>query len=198
MSNSIDLKQLWNKQTATMPNENEIISKAKKLKRNIYLKLILLIVVFVFTLGFIIYTWLASELIYFTTKIGFSFVVAAIILFITNAVKTIYVSVNTAVVSDSNSFLDHLLKVKKQQEYNQTKLMTKYFIFLTAGLALYMIETTSKMSGFNKIVSITVTFAWIAFNWLYVRPKSIQKEKSKMNDAIKKLQAINKDLTSAE
>ena len=44
------------------------------------------------------------------------------------------------------------------------------------------------------ILTYTVTLAWIAFNWFYLRPKTIKKQQGKLDELINKFEEINNQL----
>jgi hypothetical protein len=73
-------------------------------------------------------------------------------------------------------------------------MLTFYFIFLSIGIFLYMIEYAGRGSLLFKIVAYGITFAWMAFNWLYVRVKTAKKQQDAVNEIIGKLEEVNKQL----
>jgi hypothetical protein len=46
----------------------------------------------------------------------------------------------------------------------------------------------------SGMLAYVVTFAWIAFNWFYLRPKTIKKQQGKLNELINKFEEINNQL----
>ena len=95
---------------------------------------------------------------------------------------------------DNSSYLQQLLKLKRRQEFMQKTVLSVYFILLTAGLLLYMVEPSSKMSMGSAIAAYSLTIGWIAFGWFYLRPKRIKKQQQEVNDIINKLDTINKQM----
>ncbi len=196
MKTDIDLKTLWRQQDAVMPDEKEIVAKAASLKKRVRNKLIFSVVILLLTAVFILIVLFTSNLQMRSTKLGITLVIAGILMMVTNSTKIIF-SLQTPDSSTNNGYyLQQLLKLKQQQEFTQTKLMVAYFIFLSAGLALYMYEPTLKMSNTGKIIAYAVTFTWIAFNWFYLMPRSIRKQKAKINLVIEKLQSLTHDIAS--
>ena len=57
-----------------------------------------------------------------------------------------------------------------------------------------MYEYASRMEVLGAVLSYSITLAWIAFNWFYIRPKTIKKQESKLDELISKFESINKQL----
>jgi hypothetical protein len=53
-----------------------------------------------------------------------------------------------------------------------------------------MYEYTALMSPTAAILSYLLTFIWIAFNWFYIRPKTIRKQESQLNEMIERFEKI--------
>jgi hypothetical protein len=69
-----------------------------------------------------------------------------------------------------------------------------YFILLSIGIGLYMYEYTSRMKPIWGIVTYGITFIWILFNWFYLRPKQINKQKAKLDTIISKFEMVSNQL----
>lgn len=198
MNNNIDLKNLWIRQETTMPNEKEIFAKANKIKNEIRKESILLVLALLLTITIILLVWFNANLQMLTSKIGTTLIIVAIVLAILNATKFLISPINKHITADNKMYLAQFLKLKQQQHFTQTILMNVYFILLSIGLALYMYEPTLRMSTTSMALAYGITFAWIAFNWLYLRPKTAKKQQAKLNAIIEKLQNLNNNLTTPE
>ncbi len=195
MSNSIDLRELWKLQaSAEVPAEKEIFIKTAQLKKRIRNKSIAGILALLATIAGILFVWFTSDLQMLSTKIGVTLIIIAILLTIINSAKIIFSISTSNLEIDNSQYLNQLLKLKKQQEFAQTTIMTVYYILLAVGLGLYMYEPSSRMTAAGMAVTYGVTFAWIAFSWFYLLPKTIKKQQAKMNDVIEKLKLISKQL----
>jgi hypothetical protein len=80
----------------------------------------------------------------------------------------------------------------------QTKMLGFYFITLSLGICLYMYEYISRMTNVGAFFSYLITLTWIGFNWFYLRPKTIKKQQTKLNELISKFETLNKQLDSRE
>ena len=70
MSDSIDLKDLWNKQTAIPPNPEHLVGEIKKLKQNNLRKLVFTNMLLIAISVFITLIWIYYQPQWPTTKIG--------------------------------------------------------------------------------------------------------------------------------
>lgn len=80
--------------------------------------------------------------------------------------------------------------VKNRESFMQTKVLNLYFILLSAGIGLYMYEYAWKRSLIFGVVAYSVVLLWVGFNWFFLRPRIIKKNKRKTEDLIKQIEAI--------
>jgi len=190
--NENDLKDLWQSQSAmAVPDWKEIQSHSAKLKaktrRNLILSSILLTLTMVFIC--LIVWYFKPEM--RTTKIGALLVIVAIVMNLIVTGKLLPLLKKQDASEDMNAHLKQLLEIKKEQHFLQTKIIALYFILLSIGIFLYMIEYTLKMSTIGGIITYAVTSVWIALNWFYIRPLTIKKQQFKINTVIENLEKIN-------
>ena len=199
MNTNINLKELWERQVTTLPDEKEIFAKAEKLKANIRNKSIGMIFILLATIVIIIFVWAIANLQMVTSRVGITMVIIAISLEVVNFIKTSLLLLKDKIITtNTKTYLKHMLQLKRQQEFAQTKLLATYFVLLSVGITLYLYEPTTYMEITGKIFTYVLTFGWIVFVWFYLRPKTIKKQKTKINSIIEKLNSINKDLTTEE
>ena len=87
--------------------------------------------------------------------------------------------------------VNHLLQIKQKQERLNTTMTTIYFILLTAGLSLYLIEYAGRGGVVFRITTYGLTLGWMIFNWVYIHPRMIKKQRNGWGAVIKKLEEIN-------
>ena len=75
-------------------------------------------------------------------------------------------------------------------------MLTAYFILLTIGVTLYFIEYASRGSLLFQVLAYGITFAWIIFNWVYIRTRTIKKQQRAINDIIERLEEVNRQFES--
>jgi uncharacterized membrane protein len=194
MSNNIDFKELWNRGKSSAPDVNEIFAKADQLNRKTRSKIWRANITLSLTVLFMIFIWWYYQPQLITTKIGLTLVIIAIIVFLATTNQMIPLLVKTNVETDSQHFLEQMIRIKQKQEFLNKTMLTGYFIFLSLGIFLYMIEYAGRGSLTFQLLAYGITFAWMAFNWFYIRPKTIKKQQSAVNDIINRLEGVNKQL----
>jgi len=187
----INFNELWQSQKVGPSIDAEsIISKAKHLQRKTSIKILLNNLLLFATIVFIIGILLHYNPQMITTKIGSLLVIFAIVMQIVASSSLIPLLNKSNEQTDNATFLNQLLAYKKKQAFIQSIIMTLYFIFLGLGLLLYMIEYVQRGSMIFMISAYGLTISWIAFNWFYVRPKTIKKQQEKCNDVIANFENI--------
>ena len=101
---------------------------------------------------------------------------------------------NAGVETDSRGYLNQMIKLKRKQEFIGSTLISAYFIFLSLGLALYMIEYVRRGSLVFQLSAYGLSFAWIAFAFFYLAPKGIRKQRKAINEVIARLEEVNGQL----
>jgi len=194
MDNNINFKDLWAKQTSVVPNTENLIAEIKKIKQYNLRKLILTNILLIATSIFIIFIWMHYQPQLLTTKIGIILIILAIAVFLF-AFNNSYSLFKSDKNSQSNSdYLKDLIAIKAKQKFMETTMLNLYFILLSIGIGLYMYEYTSRMKPIWEIVTYGITFIWILFNWFYLRPKQVKKQRAKLDAIISKFEMVNNQL----
>jgi hypothetical protein len=192
MSNRIDLKNLWAQQmTAPKPDINELIKKARMVKNNILKRLLLTNVCLIVTIMFIGYIAISYKFEMATTRIGAVLIMLAIAFYVAVSNGMLKGVLKTNPEADHLTYLTQLLSVRKKQEHLQGRMLQLYFILLSAGLLLYMIEFLMRINLLWASITAIITFGWMAFNWFYISPRVIRKQQKSLNDIIIRLEDIN-------
>lgn len=194
MDSNIDFKNIWKQQTSNKPNLEELIGKLKKFRNQNLRKLILANIGLITTSLLIIYIWYRFQPQMITTKIGIVLVILAMVMFLFAYNKMFMVFYKIDQTQSNNEYLQSLYVVKSKQKLMQTTVLNLYFIMLFLGICFYMYEYTSRMTIGSGILTYSVTLAWIAFNWFYLRPKTIKKQQGKLDELINKFEEINNQL----
>jgi len=194
MSSNIDFKALWQQQPVSEPDMKDLINRLRQFKQSNIRKLIKTNILLIATSLFIGFVWYYYQPQYITTKMGIviTILAMAIYLFVYNKMFALFNKINDT--SDNAHYLQNLIVIKGKQRFLQHTMMNLYFIMLMAGMCLYMYEYTSRMTMTAGIVTYAVTLIWIAFNWFYLRPKTIRKQQAKLDDLISKFEGINKQI----
>jgi len=190
MTDNINFKALWQQQPVADPDMKDLMSRLHQFKRSNIRRLIMANIILVATSLFIGFVWYYYQPQLITTKMGIVIIILAMVifLFVYNKMFTLFNKIDDT--SDNTRYLQNLIVIKGKQRFLQRTVMNIYFSMLMAGICLYMYEYTSRMTMTAGIVAYTVTFAWIALNWFYLRPKTIRKQQAKLDDLISKFEAI--------
>ncbi|WP_343609749.1 hypothetical protein [Chryseobacterium oranimense] len=194
MATDIDFKNLWKQQTAEKPSIEELLGKLKGFKKENIRKLVATNILLIITCIFIGLIWYYYQPQMLTTKIGIVVVIVAMVIFLTTYNQLFMNFYRLDNNLTNNEYLQNLYLLKNRQKFMQTTMLNLYFILLFVGICLYMYEYTSRMKLIYAITTYVVTFAWIAINWFYLRPKTIKKQQAKINGLIDKFEEINNQL----
>lgn len=194
MDNNINFKDLWAKQTSVTPNPENLIADINKMKQSNLRKLVFTNILLIATSIFIISIWMHYQPQFLTTKIGIILIILAMVVFLF-AYNNSYALFKSDKNLQSNSdYLKDLLTIKAKQKFMETTMLNLYFILLSIGIGLYMYEYTSRMKPIWGLVTYGITFTWVLFNWFYLRPKQINKQRAKLDTIISKFEMVNKQL----
>lgn len=190
MENDIDIRELWNKQTVPAVDQADILGKIKGFRRKGIMRTTILNAVLVLTILFIIFIWVYFKPQLMSTKIGIilSILPMGMVLVFNSGLTSLYRKIDEK--QSNMDYLNALLKVRSREHIMQTKLLNLYFILLSAGIGLYMYEYTLKRSFIFGVVAYSVVLLWIGFNWFFLRPRMIEKNKRKMEDLIKQIKKL--------
>ncbi|MDW9379914.1 hypothetical protein [Chryseobacterium sp. JV558] len=194
MDTNINFKNIWKQQTSNKPNLEELLGKLKKFRNQNLRKLIAANIGLITTSLLIIYIWYRFQPQMITTKIGIVLVILAMVMFLFAYNKMFMVFYKIDQTQSNNEYLQSLYVVKSKQKLMQTTILNLYFIMLSLGICFYMYEYTSIMTLGSGILAYAVTLGWIAFNWFYLRPKTIKKQQGKLDELINKFEEINNQL----
>ena len=194
METNIDFKKIWNKQKVETPKMEILYTKANKLKSRSFLRLILVNITLILTITFIGFIWYYYQPELITTKIGVILTILAMIIFLLPFNKQFSLLTKNKTEPNSKEYLQQLIKLKEMQAYQQTKMLSIYFIILSLGIGLYMFEYVSKMTITWGIIAYSIIILWFAINWFYLRPKVITKQNAKLNNLLVEFEKLNNQM----
>jgi len=195
MDSDINFKDLWQKQKISPANMDDLLLKLNQYKKVNLRKLILSNFLLLATSAFIVFIWYNNPAQLLTTKIGIVLVILAMLIFLF-VYNQLFPSLKRLDSKQSNNnYLQNLITVKTKQQFLQSKILRLYFIMISTGVFLFMYEYALKMPTSHAFVAYTATLAWIGFNWFYIRPKTIIKQEAKLDELIKKIKAVNQQLS---
>ncbi len=194
MNNNTDFKNIWLQQKVSKPDIEELHNKLKQYKNSTIRKLIKTNVLLIATSVFMLFIWHYFQPQMITTKIGIILIILGIFVFLSANNQLLPIFKKNDNTQSNIDYLKSLTAIKKKQVFLQTTMLNLYLLMFLIGLCLYMYEYTSKMTLFWAIVTYTIALGWIGFNWFYTRPKTIKKQKGKLNELISKFKDLNNHL----
>jgi len=194
MNSPINLKELWAKQSSAVPDMAELFLKADQLKRSHLRKLIITNVLLLTTSGFICFIWIYFEPQFLSTKIGIALILLAMAIFLAVYNQNIPLLKKQDEEQNSAVYLKNLLVLKNKQKFLQSHMLSLYFVLLSLGVGLYMIEYCMQMTFVWALCAYGLTALWVLFNWFYIRPRQIKKQESKLNEVIAKFEVISRQM----
>jgi uncharacterized membrane protein YciS (DUF1049 family) len=188
MKNTNDLKEIWKQnESTTVPPIQEVTNNAKGTIRKIRNKLFFSGFLVAATLGFIIYQQMRMQNEMLTTKIGLTIMSLGIVLYLIVSNSILNMFLKNEFSTDSITFLDKTIELKNRLEVLYKTITTIYFIALSAGLVLALIEQTMSESLLHMVLTYGLSLGWIAFAWFVLRPREMKKL-YKLTDSIHSLQ----------
>jgi hypothetical protein len=195
MSNNIDLKDLWNKRESEIPDIHKLLIKAQKLKKNHLARLILTNILLILTVAFVVFIWYYYKPEMLSTKLGITLTILAIVLylFVYNQMIPILVKVDFKICS--KQYIQQLKKLEVMQSFLQKTMLNTYFILVSIGVCLYLVEYTLRMILIWAVFTYGITILLITINWFYFIPGTIKKQQARITELISKIEELNGQLS---
>jgi membrane protein YdbS with pleckstrin-like domain len=194
MSDNIDFKDLWSKQTSNAPGLENVISEITKMKQANLKKLVVTNILLLSTSIFIVLIWLYYQPQLITTKMGIIIIILAMVIYLAAYNKSFSLYKSQMNAQSNSDYIKDLLAIKARQVFMEKTMLNVYFILLSTGIGLYMYEYTSRMKPIWGCVTYGITAIWILYNWFYVRPKKIRHQKEKLDTIISRFKMVNQQL----
>ncbi len=195
-NNSIDIKELWNKQEVPAANQSGLFSRIRRFRRKGIGKLLILNILLLLTILFATFIWIYFQPQLISTKIGILLTVLAmgIVMAYSSRLLPFYRKIDE---NCSNlDYLNELYAVKNKMDFIQTKILNLYFALLSLGIGLYMYEYIADMPLKSGIMAYSAFFLWVGINWFVLRPRIIRKNRQKMNRLIEQVEKIKRQLSN--
>ncbi|MBS1595872.1 MAG: hypothetical protein JST90_16280 [Bacteroidetes bacterium] len=195
MDNDNDLKALWGGGVAApAPDITALLTRAGTVKRKARNKMIWGNLLLVLTSIFIAWVWIHYQPHMLTTKIGIVLIILSMAIYIITSTSMLQFLFRDEPDTDTASYLAQLLRLRQKQEYLQKTIMTLYYVLLSGGMALYMIEYATMLGRRYGLIAYLVTFGWIALAWFYIRPRTARRQLAPLNEVIRQLEQVQQQL----
>ncbi len=195
MDNNDDLKALWGAGIAApAPDITALLTRATTVKRKARNKMIWGNLLLVLTSIFIAWVWIHYQPQMLTTKFGIVLIILSMAIYIITSTSMLQFLFRDEPDMDTASYLAQLLRLRQKQEYLQKTIMTLYYVLLSAGMALYMIEYATMLGRRYGLIAYLVTFGWIGLAWFYIRPRTARRQLAPLNEVIRQLEQVQQEL----
>lgn len=190
MQNFDELKNVWQNTNSDLPSAEVILMENERSRKKMIRKSIFGIITLGLTFCFITYIGFHYDFELLTTKAGIIITLISIclgIFFNTSLVKLLIKKLDALV--DNQNYLNQLKEIRTKQRQIQTTGISVYFLLLTLGIMLYMYEFAKRDLTFG-VIAYSLTLAWIAFNWFYLRKRMIKKQQAEINKQIDNIEKL--------
>lgn len=194
---NIDLKELWSRQSVPSADSSVLKKKIGNFRRSRIRKLLALNTILLLTISLIVFIWIYFEPQFVSTKIGIILTILPIGVVVAYNFRLLPLYKRVDERRSNFDYLNDLLVVKSKESYLYTKIMNLYFVFLSAGIGLYMYEYIQGKSLMFGIIAYSSFLLWIAFNWFFLRPRGIRRNRQKMKLLIKQVEKIKLQLNKS-
>lgn len=189
-----DLKAIWEQATPRRTTDAAtIIRMAGQHRRATAWRTIACILALVGTLVVFAMVYTSYDFRFATTGLGIFLAAIAVIGGIVVNTQIAWLMIKPDNSSDNKTYLATMQKLQQKEEYTYRKGLSLYFIFLFAGMMLYLYEFTYGGLMFSLIIYGTTT-TWFLIAWFYLRPRTIRKRKKKTQAIIDHLHAIERQM----
>lgn len=192
MDNLNDIKKIWHTaNTAALPGVDKIRSVIKKHRRNKLLKLTAVIITALFLIAVMVTVMFNYKSAMISTRVGEVCIMAAcLILLIANArsLKRFY-RYNDYSNKEFIAFLEET-RVRRSNYYKRTQVVG--LAIASAGLLLYIYEEARRHDLWVGLTAYSVAIAYMLIIWLVIRPRAFKRQNRKLDETIKKLNALSK------
>jgi hypothetical protein len=193
--NNINLNDLWQGQTAQPMSTSELLRKVNALKASNFRRILFTTLALSLTSLFICWIWLNYSPQLFTTKLGIVLTILSMAIY-GYSMNRQYPYLKKLDNANTNlEYLSNLLALRRHQHFLQTTMLNIYFVLLSSGILLYMIEPAQLMSGLKAIAAYALVIGWILFSWVYLRPRQIRKQQARLNEVISIYENIQTQLS---
>lgn len=195
MQNFDNIRSLWQSDMEKgLPDTEKIILQIRNIRKKMIRRYItgavILVLTFLF-IGFIGWYYHFEE---WTTRTGIIIILLTIVLgiiFNTRLIRLLWQQSDLTL--DNKKFLEQLIRFRNIQSAIKSKGMALYFILLSIGITLYMVEFTRRNIYFG-IGAYTITFGWIVFAWVYFHKRKVNKQENEINEQIEYIERMIKGM----
>jgi hypothetical protein len=193
MDNLNDIRAIWlTAKTDSLPNSDEMLRIVKKFRNQRLRRKLAIIFTALGIMGLMVFTVFVYKSTMISTRLGEVLTIMACAILVYTNTKSLKRFIDLKDCSNKE-FIEFLEQTRRNQVYYHKKTQVLGMALSSVGLVLYQYELVYKdMTMFIIIYSITVI--WILILWLVLRPRNFRKQSLKLDETMRKLEAISKQL----
>lgn len=185
-----NIQKLWHSgKDNDFPDADTIINQIRRVRKKLIRRNVIGAVALCLT-----FLWVGFVGWYFhfekwTTRAGIITTLVAIIIgvvFNSRLIQLLVRQGDTAL--DNKTFLAQMVHFRNAQRVIRRKGILVYYILLTIGLCLYMLDFAVR-SFFLGIIAYTLTLGWIIFSWIYFNKRVAGKQEQRLSEQIDRLKS---------
>lgn len=193
METNYNFQDIWKQKETAAPDSQSIIKKANSYKKNQLLFSISLSVLLLATLAVISWVWVDLSHMHLITKIGLIMILLALVFFSFLNLQKINILNKINPSLSNQDYLKNLKSLQQKQIYMQERGLNIYFILLSVGMCLYILDFAQRMAPIRGVITFAVAVGWMFFVWFYIRPVRRKKQEQKMNEVLQSVKSLEKD-----
>lgn len=192
MNTETYLKTLWNKEKApVMPEAEALLKKAARLRQLFRLKLIIQTSSLTIIIVVILIAGLKIGHRQMTTTAGLVLMLLGIVSYLITTNQLLPMLLKRGIVESSQEYLRQLILIQQKNEFLQRVMIDIYFILLSTGLYLYLLQFVRQMGTFKAVLCYLIPSIGMAIAWSYSKRREFNKTSAPLKDTIKKLEEVS-------
>ncbi|SDS18213.1 hypothetical protein SAMN05216490_0688 [Mucilaginibacter mallensis] len=193
MDNLNDIKALWlTAKTDGLPSSDEMLRIVKKFRNQRLRNKLIVIFTALVCAAMMVATMFVYKSTMITTRIGEVLIIIACGVLVFTNTRSIKRFIDLKDCSNKE-FIEFLEQTRRNQVYYYKKTQVLGMGISSIGLLLYLYEMAS-ISMVVFIITYSIAIIWTLILWLVIRPRSFKKQSLKLEETLKKLENISKQL----
>jgi len=193
MDNLNDIRALWlTAKTDGLPSSDEMVRIVKKFRNQRLRRKLGIIFTALVCAAMMVATMFVYKSTMITTRIGevLTIIACGVLVFTNTRSMKRFIDLKDC---SNKEFIEFLEQTRRNQVYYYKKTQVLGMGLSSLGLLLYLYETAS-IGTVAFIITYTIAITWTVILWLVIRPRSFKKQSRKLDETLRKLEKISKQL----
>jgi hypothetical protein len=193
MDNLNDIRAIWlTAKTDSLPNSDEMLRIVKKFRNQRLRRKLAIIFSALALAALMIVTVFIYKSTMITTRLGEGLAIATCVILVFTNTKSLKRFIDLKECSNKE-FIEFLEQTRRNQVYYYKKTQVAGMALSSVGLLLYLYELVYK-NVILFIIIYSIAVIWILILWLIIRPRAFKKQGRKLDETMKRLENISKQL----